>query len=227
MRWVGHVVRGLGRPVVPIGLAVLLAACAGDGDGGAASGTAVRATVAGTAPAASGSAGTDPAGTDPVATDPTVPTTVGAPARRPEGFTTATVRLTTAGGEVCEVCLWLADDGDERGRGLMGVTDLGEPVGMAFVFPEPIEGAFYMFGTPTPLSIAWFGPDGEFVSATDMEPCTSSEGGECPRYRATGAYQLAIEVFRGGLVDLAIGPGTTAEVLTGSESPTCALLAGG
>ena len=57
------------------------------------------------------------------------------------------------------MCLWLADVADERARGLMGVTDLGEAVGMAFVFEAPGEGAFVMIGTPTPLSIAWFDAD--------------------------------------------------------------------
>lgn len=138
----------------------------------------------------------------------------------PTGFTTVTVRITDADGSVCEVCMWLADDGDERGRGLMGVTDLGRAAGMAFVFPGPAEGAFYMYRTPTPLSIAWFAPDGAFVSATDMEPCTSVAL-DCPRYRAGGPYELAIEVFAGGLAELGIGPGSSAELVTGTESPAC------
>lgn len=118
--------------------------------------------------------------------------------------------------------MWLADSGDERGRGLMGVTDLGRPAGMAFVFPRPVDGAFYMFGTPSPLSIAWFAPDGAFVSATDMAPCTTAAE-DCARFRAGDTYQLAIEVFQGGLGDLGIGPGSTAVVLPGTEASTCAV----
>ncbi len=159
-------------------------------------------------------------GSAPAATDPAPPATDDPDAVRPEGFTTVTVRLTAPDGEVCEVCMWLADDGDERGRGLMGVTDLGDPAGMVFVFSQEAAGAFYMFGTPTPLSIAWFAADGRFVSATDMEPCLTAAA-DCERYFSSDRYQLAIEVFEGGLGDLGIGPGSTAEVVAGTEAAEC------
>ncbi len=140
---------------------------------------------------------------------------------RPEGFTTVTARVTSADGEVCEICLWLADDDTERGRGLMGVTDLGGAVGMAFVWDEAIEGRFFMFGTPTPLSIAWFAPGGAHLSQTDMEPCLSDDPATCERYGAGGAYDLAIEMFEGQLGAVGIGPGSRGEVVAGSESPIC------
>jgi len=140
---------------------------------------------------------------------------------RPEGFTTIQARITEANGEVCEVCLWLADDGDERGRGLMGVTDLGDAAGMAFRFDEARIGTFYMFQTPTPLSIAWFDPDGEFVGAADMDPCLDMPAGECPLYSPDLAYDLAIEVFEGGLEPLGLGPGSSVELLEGSEADRC------
>ena len=76
---------------------------------------------------------------------------------QPAGFTTAMIEVTKVDGTVCELCMWLADTGDERGRGLKGVTSLGTPEGMAFVWNEPTTGSFFMFQTVTPLSIAWFG----------------------------------------------------------------------
>ena len=139
----------------------------------------------------------------------------------PEVFTTIQARITDADGEVCEVCLWLADDGDERGRGLMGVTDLGDADGMAFRYGEARTGSFYMFQTPTPLSIAWFGPDGVFIGAADMEPCLDTPAGECPRYSPELAYDLAIEVFQGDLDAGGIGPGSRVDVIEGSESDRC------
>ena len=141
---------------------------------------------------------------------------------RPQGFTVVTARLTSADGEVCEVCLWLADADDERGRGLMGVTDLGGPVGMAFRWDVPVEGRFYMLGTPTPLSIAWFDPDGGFRSSADMEPCTTDDASRCERYGTTGPYTLAIEVLDGQLGALGIGPGSSATLVEGSERRRCA-----
>lgn len=140
---------------------------------------------------------------------------------RPEGFTTIVAEVTAADGEVCTVCLWLADVADERTRGLMGVTDLGDAVGMAFVFEDPGEGAFVMIGTPTPLSIGWFGADGRYVSALDMEPCSESDRSRCERYRAAGPYVVAIEMLQGELDVIGIGAGSTLELLAGTEAADC------
>ena len=140
---------------------------------------------------------------------------------QPEGFTTVQALITEADGEVCEVCLWLADDSDERGRGLMGVTDLGDAVGMAFRFDEPTEGSFYMFQTPTPLSIAWFAADGGHVGSADMAPCLETPAGDCPLYSPDDEYVLAIEVFEGGLDALGLGPGSRVELIAGSEADGC------
>lgn len=143
----------------------------------------------------------------------------------PEGFTTAIVQITKTDGSTCEVCVWLADDPAERGRGLMGVTDLGAADGMAFVFEQPTSGAFFMFNTVTPLSIAWFAPDGAFVSSADMDPCLEASSSACQRFSASGEYQLAIEVFQGGLPEIGIVEGSRAEVLADTESAACPLTA--
>ncbi len=223
----------------------LLVACSGSDS------TATTAATAGTPPATEPPP-TEPPATEPVAPASAVPdeSTVdsangagsttepptiqlsgpaviddsGAAGVTPSGFTTATVRITEADGTTCEVCMWLADEASERSRGLMGVTDLGEAAGMAFVFEAPIDGAFYMFQTVTPLSIAWFGADGAVVSTTDMEPCADALPDACQRYPAGAEFQLAIEVFQGGLADLGIGAGSRAEVVAGTEAPTCPLV---
>jgi uncharacterized membrane protein (UPF0127 family) len=152
----------------------------------------------------------------------------------PEGFTRVTARITETDGEVCEVCLWLADTADERGRGLMGVDDLGDAVGMVFVFDEPFLGAFYMFQTPTPLSIAWFATDGAWVGSAEMAPCLDTPADECPRYQPDQQYDLAIEVFAdptdqgsgtggdgGALEALGLGPGAVVELLAGTAELDC------
>ena len=141
----------------------------------------------------------------------------------PEGFTTVTVRITETDGTICEVCVWLADSPEERGRGLMGVTDLGDAAGMVFRPEEPRVGPFYMFQTPTPLSIAWFAPDGELVGTIDMAPCLDTPSGDCPRYSPGVEYELALEVFQGGLEPLGIGPGARLELVDGTEADRCPL----
>lgn len=144
----------------------------------------------------------------------------------PEGFTTAMVEITEADGTVCELCMWLADSADERGRGLMGVTSLGTPRGMAFVWEEPTAGSFFMFQTVTPLSIAWFGaPDagagGALVSVADMEPCLAENSAECERFSSGGDYVLAIEVLQGDLASIGITDGATARLVPGTEATDC------
>ena len=145
----------------------------------------------------------------------TAPVTT-APVVQPQGFDLAPAEVTLPSGEVCALCLWIAETALQRQRGLMGVTDLGVADGMAFVYDEPTDGQFWMRDTPLPLSIAFFAADGRFVSAVDMEPCLTGPSDECARYAATGRYVTAIEVPRGGLADLGIRPGSRLELFTGS-----------
>jgi len=67
-----------------------------------------------------------------------------------------------------------------------------------------------MKNTLIPLSIAWFDPSGRFVSATNMVPCPP--GADCPLYYPAAAASIAIEVERGHLDRLGIGPGATVSV---------------
>jgi uncharacterized membrane protein (UPF0127 family) len=154
-------------------------------------------------------------------------TTASSQGVQPEGFTTVTARLTDADGEVCEVCVWLADTPEERGRGLMGVTDLGDASGMVFRFDEPLVGSFYMFQTPTPLSIAWFAPGGDHVGSADMAPCLDTAAGDCPLYSPGLDYDLALEVFQGGLDALGVGPGARLELVEGTEAERCPIRSAG
>lgn len=163
-----------------------------------------------------------PPASEPRATpDPAAPSVPEPTGVRPEAFSTVTARITEVDGEVCEVCVWLADTADERARGLMGVTDLGDAAGMVFRFDEPVVNYFYMLNTPTPLSIAWFAPGGEFVAQTDMEPCLEEPEGGCPLYRPDSAYELALEVFEGDLGGLGVGPGARLEIVAGTEADRC------
>ncbi len=205
-------------------VAIALAACA---DGSSTPLDERSDTTAETADDSIGDAAT-PAATSPAtATSPAVDPSESmadpsqSPGQQPDGFSTILAVITEADGEVCEVCLWLADDATERGRGLMGVTDLGDAVGMAFRFDEATAGSFYMFQTPTPLSIAWFAPDGNYIGSADMDPCLDTQAGECPLYSPGESYDLAIEVFDGGLGPLGLGPGSRIELIEGSEADRC------
>jgi uncharacterized membrane protein (UPF0127 family) len=111
------------------------------------------------------------------------------------------------------VCLWVARTIEQQEQGLMGVTDLSGADGMLFRFGGPTTIRFWMRGTPMPLSIAFFAADGTFVSAADMEPCPdTSPDADCARYAADATYADALEVAKGTLPDLLIGPGAHLEV---------------
>ncbi len=135
---------------------------------------------------------------------PTSPVVPVAPVA-PEGFTAVTLLVTRPDGSVVEWCVWLADDGNERARGLMEVTDagLGGRDGMAFVWPADVQASFFMRNTRLPLSIAFVDADGAVVSTSDMDPCPDDVV-DCPLYGAAGPYRWALEVPQGALAELGI-----------------------
>lgn len=142
----------------------------------------------------------------------TVTTTV-APVT-PEGFARTAARVTAADGQggarVCELCVWLADTGQRRAQGLMGVTDLGAAAAMAFVYPAPTTSSFWMKNTLLPLSIAFYDAGGAFLDSFDMDPCTADP---CPSYPTAPGFSVAVEVPQGGLSKLLMEPGSTLELL--------------
>jgi uncharacterized membrane protein (UPF0127 family) len=128
----------------------------------------------------------------------------------PEGFDLVQARVTAADGEVCELCVWLADQPDLRRRGLMGVTDLGDGAAMAFVYPRPTTTSFWMRDTLLALSIAFFDAEGAFLDSFDMEPCTTPT---CPSHPTPLQFTVAVEVTQGGLDELLMVPGSSLELL--------------
>lgn len=154
----------------------------------------------------------DPVLGDPVdGSTPAVPAP-GDPDRVPlEGFGEVAITVDPGDGSGSLAwCLLAALSAQQRGRGLMEVTDLQGYSGMAFVYDEDVDGGFYMRNTPTPLSIAWVAADGEVVTIKDMEPCEDREG--CPTYPSEGTYRYAIETVQGDLDDLGITEAATVTV---------------
>ena len=95
-----------------------------------------------------------------------------------------------------ELQIVIADESDERRRGLMGVTDLLSLDGMLFVFPADTTSGFWMKNTLIPLDIAFFTADGGYVDSFTMEPCTNDP---CPTYQPDGPYRYALEMAAGTL----------------------------
>jgi uncharacterized protein len=143
----------------------------------------------------------------------TVPTSVPAGAVVPEGFEQVAATVTAADGTECELCLWLAETGSQRARGLMYVTNLGGPDGMIFRYDSPTTSAFWMKNTVMPLSIAFYDQGGAYLDAFDMAPCTADP---CPSYPTPANFADAIEVPQGMLDELSMRSGS---VLVVSDLP--------
>jgi len=109
------------------------------------------------------------------------------------------------GGEEWTVAI--AATSQERARGLMNVTDLGDVDGMLFVFEGESTGGFWMKDTLIPLDIAFFRSDGTVVDVLSMVPCREDP---CPIYTPSGPYVFALETTPGRFDDLG---GTLALVL--------------
>lgn len=72
-----------------------------------------------------------------------------------------------------EIQVEIADDADERQRGLMYRESLEENQGMLFVYPEQRTLGFWMRNTLIPLDIAYIDREGRIVDIQQMEPQTT------------------------------------------------------
>jgi uncharacterized membrane protein (UPF0127 family) len=138
----------------------------------------------------------------------TTTTLVNHPAPAPVGFEAAELRIADGSGKARTWCVLLADVEPLRQQGLMWVDDpkLGGYDGMLFSWPGDTSESFWMRNTPQPLSVAFFRVDGALVSTADMPPC--GDRADCPTYPAAGSYRLALEVPKGRLPALGVGPGS-------------------
>lgn len=129
-----------------------------------------------------------------------------------EPFGLSSLILRGPGGREVEVPVYIAATREQRARGLMEREFLPADTGMVFLFPSDSRGAFYMYRTRIPLSIAFFAADGRVVSILDMEPCPSEEPGECPVYPPGETYRVALEVNQGYFAELGVDEGWTVDL---------------
>ncbi len=100
----------------------------------------------------------------------------------------------------------IADDPDERTRGLMDRNELAENHGMLFVFPRAERRSFWMKDTKIPLSIAYINQYGEILEIYHMEPLSLEPVSS--RYPA----QYALEVPRSNFERLGITTGVVIDL---------------
>ena len=139
-------------------------------------------------------------------------------ARRPlPGFGEVTLRVleVAAGSELspAEHCSLLADTPAQQARGLMTRRDLGGYASMVFRYGQDVTSRFYNRNVPIALSVAWFDGDGRWLGSNDLEPCPDMEG--CPTIAPPAPFRYVVEVPRGGLARLGLGPGSRIAVAAG------------
>lgn len=93
----------------------------------------------------------------------------------------------------------VADEPEERQRGLMFRSQLDPDHGMLFVFPDSQLRSFWMANTAIPLSIAYIGADGVIQEIYDMQPFSRAS---VPS-RAPAMY--ALEVNQGRFAEVGVG----------------------
>lgn len=105
----------------------------------------------------------------------------------------------------------VAETTASRTRGLQGVTEVPDGVGMLFAFDAPPGPAgrpgFWMLDTIVPLDIA-FVADGRVVGVATMTPCTARP---CPITHPGVDYDVALEVAAGALTGAGVSPGDAFE----------------
>lgn len=99
----------------------------------------------------------------------------------------------------------LAITPDQQRDGLSRRHTLSEGTGMLFQFDQPAPREVWMAGMKIPIDIAWI--SGNQVIAVDtLEPCTTTDQSQCPRWTSPADADTLLEVPAGSLQT--ITPGT-------------------
>lgn len=100
----------------------------------------------------------------------------------------------------------IADDNDERTRGLMFVEDMPDSKGMLFIFPNEQPRSFWMKNTKIPLDIFYFDEQLKLVSVSEnARPCRTAQ---CSNYPSTGPAKYVLELNAGKAEELGATAGS-------------------
>ncbi|HKP53907.1 MAG TPA: DUF192 domain-containing protein [Chloroflexia bacterium] len=135
---------------------------------------------------------------------------------------TGVLTITNKKGEKVNMTVEIADTEASRSLGLMHRSYMDPDAGMLFVWPEEIQGGFWMFNTILPLSIAFISADGTILNIQDMQPLDTNTVGPASAYRyaleTNQGFFRAHEITEGDKVTL---PGDQAAVIPGMPNCCC------
>lgn len=101
----------------------------------------------------------------------------------------------------------VADDDDERARGLMFRDELPAGHGMLFIHPREEPQSYWMKNTHIPLDILYFDDARRLVSQQrGVPPC--SLGNRCPPYPSDAPARFVLELNAGEAARLGLEDGT-------------------
>ena len=116
--------------------------------------------------------------------------------------------------KVSEIFVEIADDDEERAKGLMHRETLAENRGMLFVFLDENPRSFWMKNTLIPLDMIFLDGKKNIVSiAKNAEPCRASgcKTSSCPLYSSKEKSRYVIEVNAGFCEEYSINENTEIE----------------
>lgn len=105
-----------------------------------------------------------------------------------------------------EHCSLVAATAAQKARGLMTRRDLGGYASMVFPYDADVDARFYNRNVPMALTVAFFDSQGRWLGSDDLDPCPDMDG--CPTIGSPSPFRYAVEVEKGGLDELGLGPGS-------------------
>ena len=136
---------------------------------------------------------------------------------RVPGFDEGTLKVLVAAQgsttSIADYCALLASTPAQQAKGLMTRRDLAGYAAMVFRYTQDVDVLFYNRNVPMALTVAWFDREGRWIGSRDLEPCPDMDG--CPTIAAPVDFRYAVEVEKGGLSRLGLGPGSQIAVANG------------
>ena len=118
-----------------------------------------------------------------------------------------TATFVVPGGDNVSVTLRVADESQERQRGLMYRQSLANRSGMLFVYDEGDPRTFWMKNTYVALDIIFVAPNGTVLNVEHAQAQPNAPDSEVDRYPSDGQAKYVVELPRGFANETGVGPG--------------------
>ena len=136
---------------------------------------------------------------------------------RVAGFDEGTLKvLVAAQGSatpIADYCTLLATRAAQHERGLVGRRDLAGYSAYVRRYDQDVDVLVYNRNVPMALSVAWFDKEGRWIGSRDLEACPDIDG--CPTVAAPVDFRYVVQVPKGGLSALGLGPGSQIAIANG------------